>query len=629
MKVAEFVAELGFDFRGGGALRQFDSGLRKAEGRLTSFAAAAARWGAVAGAAFGAGMAALGKGVISTTAQFEGFETALTTLEGTAEKARASMDWIQKFAKRTPYDVAQVTESFIKLRAYGLDPMSGELETLGNAASAMNKPLEAAVEMFADASSFQFERLREFGIVASQAGDQVTFKWNRNGKELTKTVKKQGDEIRRFLLDNLGERFSGAMLRQSKTWNGMIANLGDAWQDFQLRIGRGGFFDAVKNRLADFLDYLGELDENGTLDRWSKNLSRGFTAAIDVMEIAFGRLWQIGEKIAKLFGSDSAIWGITAFAGALLLRAFPLAFGIALVVAGLEDLWSFFEGKTSMIGDFLKDWPILERDIRALGDAFGWLGEKLGPLSGYIVPVLGFSAAIALLAPAIRALSSALLTLSGIRLAWGVLAWLAGLAGIGKAAGAIGGLATAVGGVGGAAGTATGVGAGAAAAGAAGPIVGGVVAAAVAAYIIDRLAQSYRDQIGEGWFAQTGSKVDRPNFAGSSGASPREAQESSMLGWTRYRDSGDFGIDIDEIRASIANIDGHLASMSAEAVVRGTIGPITDARTDARDQSVRVSAPVTIKVEQASQAPAAAGNGIRGAIQTAVDSVQIQSEPAF
>ena len=102
-----------------------------------------------------------------------------------------------------------------------------------------------------------------------------------------------------------------------------------------------------------------------------------------------------------------------------------------------------------------------------------------------------------------------------------------------------------------------------------------------------------------------------------------------MLGWTRYRDSGDFGIDIDEIRASIANIDGHLASMSAEAVVRGTIGPITDARTDARDQSVRVSAPVTIKVEQASQAPAAAGNGIRGAIQTAVDSVQIQSEPAF
>lgn len=682
MKVAEFVAELGFDFRGGGALAQFDNGLRKAEGRLTAFAAAAARLGAVAGAALGAGMVALGKGVIGTTAQFEAFETTLVTIEGSAEKARASMDWIARFARSTPYDVAQVTEAFIRLKSYGIDPVAdGTLNKLGDTASAMGKTLMDSVEMYADASTMQFERLKSFGITASQEGNKVTFTWSQNGKDLTKTLTKSGDEIRRFLLDNFGQRFNGAMLRQSKTWSGMMSNLGDAWQDFQLRIGRGGFFESVKNRLANLLDYIGELDENGTLDRWSKSLSNGFKTAVDIMETAFGRLWQIGEKIAGLFDSKSAIWGIVAFAGALVLRAFPLAAGITLVVAGLEDLWAFFEGKQSLIGNFLKDWPQLEAAIRGMGDGFAWLGEQLGPLSGYIVPVLGFAAAIALLAPAIRALSSALLTLTGIKLLGSVIGALGGLKGIPgvpkvpvpgspptgpKAPGILPFLGT----------------------------IGGTILAALGAAsfkpleddeearVLKSLADQERKRTvrGNGRGARKmGEDARRPwardnegnrepvlhpslmnenleppaegpsldDKIGSVGgaldsliaaigsrvpiiASAREAETSSMRAFTRYRDNGDFDFDLDAIRAGMDNVNAHLAAMSAQAVAKNVIGPITDARVDSRDQSTSVAVGgVTVNVASPAAAPAAVGAAVGQAVgNAAIPRALINTEPA-
>ncbi|MDG4813775.1 hypothetical protein P8629_12270, partial [Hydrogenovibrio sp. 3SP14C1] len=85
----------------------------------------------------------------------------LETIEGSQEKAKASLDWIAGFAKKTPYDLAQVTESFVKLKAYGIDPIADDaLRILGDTGSAMGKSLDQAVEAFADAATGEFERLK-------------------------------------------------------------------------------------------------------------------------------------------------------------------------------------------------------------------------------------------------------------------------------------------------------------------------------------------------------------------------------------------------------------------------------------------------------------------------------------
>jgi len=393
--VDELVAILGYEVKGQEKLRQFNQSIETAARRLTMFAAAAAT--AAAGAA-----ALLGRSVIQTSAQFESFQATLETVEGSSEKARASLDWISDFAKKTPFEVEELTRSFVKLRAYGMDPTTGLLEDLGNASSAMGKSLMDAVEMIADASTGEFERLKEFGIRASQAGDQVTFSWTENGKTLTKTVKKSGDEITKFIQERFGARFSGAMLRQSKTWNGMMSNLSDSWTDFQRRIGEGGFFEAVKRQLGRVLDFIARLDTDGTLDRWSENLAWAFTKASNFFA-------DFAERMGRHFGTISRViaenkgafeWMLWAL-GAIAVRLFPAWVAFGLLAVAIEDVLQWMGDGKSVIGDFvaaMEDFLGLDR-----GQLNAIAGTLLG-LSGLAVAAAGVGLFTLSLSPLTRAL---------------------------------------------------------------------------------------------------------------------------------------------------------------------------------------------------------------------------------
>lgn len=345
--VDELVAILGYETRGEDKLRSFTKSIDDVARRLTLFAAAAAT--AAAGAA-----TLLAKSVINTSAQFESYAATLETIEGSAEKARKSLDWVAEFGKTTPYEVGEVTNAFVRLKAYGLDPMDGTLSAVGDAASAMGKGLMQGVEAVADAATGEFERLKEFGIKSKQAGDSVTFTWSQNGKELTKTVKKSSTEIVNFLKENFGARFNGAMVRQSKTWNGMISNIGDSWTDFHRRIGDAGFFDAVKNQLGRAMDYIGGLDADGTLDRWAGNLSWAFTKAANAIADFVERGGRHLRTIGRLIEENKGAWEWLKWAlAAIALRLFPVTFLVGGLALAIEDLLQWMGGGKSVIGDFV------------------------------------------------------------------------------------------------------------------------------------------------------------------------------------------------------------------------------------------------------------------------------------
>lgn len=364
MIVDELIAILGYETKGEGELRRFQTSLDQAAKRIAIFAAAA-------GVAAAGALAALGKSVITVSAQFESYAATLETIEGSSEKAEKALDWISDFAKKTPYDVAELTEAFVKLRAYGMDPTTGLLEDLGNASSAMGKGLMQAVEMIADASTGEFERLKEFGIRASQEGKKVTFSWTENGKQLTKTVNKTSDEITKFIRDRFGSRFSGAMIRQSKTWNGMISNLGDTWVDFQRRIGDAGFFDAAKRGLGMLVDYFGRLDSNGTIDRFAKGLGSALESGVNGAIFLIDRLRRHFEFLSQWFSINPNLFKAIA-AGLGLIAAIKFPFLASLFI--IEDFLSWLEGGSSIIGDFAAALSNLTGiDAQSLGVLFATL----------------------------------------------------------------------------------------------------------------------------------------------------------------------------------------------------------------------------------------------------------------
>ena len=157
--------------------------------------------------------------------QFERFETILTTTEGSAQKARDSMAWVETFATKTPYELDGVMEAFVRLRAYGLDPTNGLLRTLGDTSAAMGKPMMQAVEAIADAVTGENERLKEFGIKARAEGKYFLYEYTQDG--ITKTVKALKSDraaIEAALTGIFAGKYGGAIDRPFRTVERMWAN---------------------------------------------------------------------------------------------------------------------------------------------------------------------------------------------------------------------------------------------------------------------------------------------------------------------------------------------------------------------------------------------------------------------
>jgi hypothetical protein len=396
MIVDEIIAILGYETKGEGELKRFQQSIDQTAKRITLFAAAAAT--AAAGA-----LAALGKSVITTSAQFESYAATLETIEGSAEKAQKALDWVADFGQKTPYEVGEVTEAFVRLKSYGIDPTTGALESVGDASSAMGKTLMQGVEAIADAATGEFERLKEFGITSSVAGDKVTFNWTKNSKTLSKTVKKNSAEIIQFLKDNFADRFNGAMLRQSKTWSGMVSNLGDSWTGFLRKVGDAGFFQAVKTQLGRLLDFVGQLSSNGSIDKFATMLSSALEKGVNATVFLIDRLRRHFTYLSDWISVNPDLFKAIA-TGLGLLAAVKFPAGAAILV--LEDVLSFLEGGDSLIGDFSKSLEELTGvDADAIGNVFAALAGAAG-----LATITG---AIAGVTAVLNPLSLALIGLAG------------------------------------------------------------------------------------------------------------------------------------------------------------------------------------------------------------------------
>jgi len=75
---------------------------------------------------------AINKLMIGTAASFEKYRVQLESLEGSSEKAKIAMDWVSDFARDTPFQIEGVMDAFVKMRAFGLDPMDGSMKAIAN-----------------------------------------------------------------------------------------------------------------------------------------------------------------------------------------------------------------------------------------------------------------------------------------------------------------------------------------------------------------------------------------------------------------------------------------------------------------------------------------------------------------
>ena len=176
------------------------SATNAAKGAAESWRDSLGKIGPMVAAAFsGAALAGFIGKVVSVQREFDVLNSSLKTVTGSSAAAEREMAWLKDFAKETPFGLAQATQGFVKMKALGLDPTRAALTSFCNTASAMGKDLNQMIEAVADASTGEFERLKEFGIKAKKEGDQVSLTF----QGVTTTIGNSAREITQYL-ENIG-----------------------------------------------------------------------------------------------------------------------------------------------------------------------------------------------------------------------------------------------------------------------------------------------------------------------------------------------------------------------------------------------------------------------------------------
>jgi hypothetical protein len=173
------------------------------------------------------------------------------------------MDQIVNFASSTPFQVNELTDSFVKLANRGFVPTMEQMRQMGDVASSVGKSFDQLTEAILDAQTGEFERLKEFGIKASAQGDVVQFTF----KGITTEVAKSDKAIQEYIL-SLGnlDGVAGSMEAIAATTGGAISNLEDNITQLFKNIGdsSSGFINwFVKdlNNVISSLRNMGEIME--------------------------------------------------------------------------------------------------------------------------------------------------------------------------------------------------------------------------------------------------------------------------------------------------------------------------------------------------------------------------------
>lgn len=283
-------------------VKHAQSNIKKLESAYTGLALKMGKQMAIGGLAAGTavvgGAAYASKQIFDVGKSFESQMAALETVTGSQAKANKEFARLELFAKKTPFNLEQVIEGYTKLTALGLDPSERAMKSYGNTAGAMGKDLMQMVEAVADASTGEFERLKEFGIRASKEGDRVKFTFQGVETEVGMNSK----EIQEYLL-KLGEtKFAGGMEKQAATIGGKMSSLQDTFEGLARKIWEGG----MKQQAHKLIDWVQRfMDKNEVLiNKMIPQLVGGFyrwtARAFEFAKEAGPRVLQVLNEVRRV-----------------------------------------------------------------------------------------------------------------------------------------------------------------------------------------------------------------------------------------------------------------------------------------------------------------------------------------
>jgi hypothetical protein len=229
------------------------------------------------------------RGIIATTARFEDLRTSLSSVTGSAKDGQKAFDFVSKFATKTQFSVEDLSTSFIKLKASGIQPTEKLLTLFTDTAAITTDQvgsLTAITDLFARSVSGglgleDLNRLADRGVPVFKILEEQLGLTRLEISNFGKTAE-GAEKILDALSKGINEKFGGATNNLLKNLSTQISNLGIASRNAQDAIGRGGLSDALGEVITGMTDALNANEE------LFLSIGEGLGNAVRATSAAFG-----------------------------------------------------------------------------------------------------------------------------------------------------------------------------------------------------------------------------------------------------------------------------------------------------------------------------------------------------
>ncbi len=286
---------------------------------------------------FAGGLAGVAKAMIDSNAEFEKYTIQLTTLQGSSQKAKATLEELAKFGAETPFDLPEIVKAEKVLLGFGLTGQkaiektgrdSKQLRSIaGDIAAGTGQSFEEISLLIGKFSSGAtgeaISRFQELGIVTKEQLKGVGIEFDKAGS-LTSPL----DKALKATLDLAGDKFGGGMKALSNSFEGQLSTLSDNISQAFRDIG-APVFEIAKSIAGSINTFFG----SETFGAIKSSVVEVFKSVGSGLKIVFSVIGSLASSIGGIVG---AFVSVTKFAASFAeqLKVIGIAAGVVAVLGG-------------------------------------------------------------------------------------------------------------------------------------------------------------------------------------------------------------------------------------------------------------------------------------------------------
>lgn len=238
--------------------------------------------------------------MFKTGDQAERLDVQLKAVMGSIAGGAEASAWIQDFAKITPLQLDEVTQVFVRLKAFGIDPMAGAMQGIVDQAYKLGGGFEEVQGIsLALGQAWAKQKLQgeeilqliERGVPVWQLLEQVTGKNTAELQKLSEAGKLGRDTIA-ALMNEIAAQSSGAARDNMSLLSGLISNAQDNLAKFYRLVSESGALDWLKGQLANLNAEFESMAKDGRLQAWAQRLSDGFISLGETLKSLIQTLYE-------------------------------------------------------------------------------------------------------------------------------------------------------------------------------------------------------------------------------------------------------------------------------------------------------------------------------------------------